>query len=307
MNSTTGQCHGILLLNKPSGPTSVQCLNKIKKSLGQKKIGHAGTLDPMAEGLLVVLLGQATKLAPYLSCENKTYLGELCLGLETDTYDLQGEITAKKDWQGVQEEKVRQEILSWKELTEQEVPAVSAAKFKGLPLYLRKRKGLEVPQKTKRISIDQIDILDIELPRLVFRVTCSKGTYIRSLAHSLGKRLGPGAVLTRLVREKSSPFSLLQAHNLEDVVENQKDFGKKVIPMTKALPHWPQYTLNPRQFTKLRHGNWLMVQEVIGPEEITPGNRAIFVAPDQEQMALVEARERHGKWYWAILRGFWKN
>ena len=202
MTKPTGkQLDGVLVLHKPGGPTSTDCLNKIKWALGQKKIGHAGTLDPMATGVLVVLLGQGTKLANYLSTDRKTYRGSLILGQTTDTYDVQGKVLADAPWTHLASETVREEILAWRGTISQEVPPVSAAKHEGKPLYALHRAGKETPVKVKDVTIFDVEILELALPHVTFRVTCSAGTYIRSLAHSLGKRLGCGAVLSELERE----------------------------------------------------------------------------------------------------------
>ena len=186
------QLDGVLVLNKPSGPTSARCLSALKR-LGQRKIGHAGTLDPMASGVLLVLLGQGTKIASHLLADGgKVYSGQLRLGLTTDTWDIQGEVLTESPWQQVTEADVRAEVAHWLTLHEQEVPAYSAAKHEGQSLYKLARKGKEVPKKVKSMEISQADVLEVELPFVRFRVACSSGTYIRSLAHSLGMRLGCG-------------------------------------------------------------------------------------------------------------------
>ena len=146
MRESVPQMDGVLVLNKPSGPSSSQCLSKIKRAAGQKKIGHAGTLDPLAQGVLLVLLGQATKLSNYLMGQ-KTYRGVLRFGEITDTWDSQGRVLESRPWQDVAAETVKTAILDWKELTEQEVPPYSAAKHEGQPLYKLSRRGLETPVK----------------------------------------------------------------------------------------------------------------------------------------------------------------
>ncbi|MBP9944480.1 MAG: tRNA pseudouridine(55) synthase TruB, partial [Desulfomicrobium sp.] len=191
-DSALKQLDGVLVLHKPGGPTSADCLNQIKRGLGQKKIGHAGTLDPMATGVLVVLLGQGTKLAGYLSDDRKTYRGSLILGQTTDSYDVQGKVLSEASWQHLDPETVRAEILGWQGTMSQEVPPVSAAKHQGKPLYALHRAGKEVPVKVKDVTIFDSQVLSLDLPVTSFRVTCSAGTYIRSLAHSLGMRLGCG-------------------------------------------------------------------------------------------------------------------
>ncbi|QGY41625.1 tRNA pseudouridine(55) synthase TruB [Pseudodesulfovibrio cashew] len=299
------QLDGLLVLNKPSGPTSADCLNDIKHQLKQFKIGHAGTLDPMASGVLLVMLGNATKLAPYLSGATKTYAGTLKLGMTTDTLDIQGEVVSEAEVTATAED-VEREILFWKELTEQEVPAYSAAKHEGKPLYALARAGEEVPVKIKPIVISHVEVLDVNMPEASFRVSCSAGTYIRSLVHSLGIRMGCGAVLTSLNREQSEPFGLDGAHDLADVLEHPATLPDKVIPIRDTLPHWPRFQLTEPLSGLVKNGAWLPVNDEPGePLAGRLGDQAMLLDQDGEPMALVEAKLQDGKPKWAILRGLW--
>jgi len=298
------QKHGVLVLDKPQGPTSAACLNTIKHKLGQKKIGHAGTLDPMATGVLLVLLGQGTKLASYLTSGIKTYAGELRLGLSTDTYDIEGRITGEAPCEHLTKEEVEREVLLWQALTEQKVPPVSAAKHKGKPLYKLHREGKEVPVKTKSIHISQVEIISLDLPLVQFRVTCSQGTYIRSLAHSLGKRLGCGATLTGLRREQCRPFDLSQAHQLDEVVADVSGFSDRVIPLVKSLPHWPNMVISHDEAAGIKNGTWLPVSASNTPDE---GDQCMLVDPQGNPVALVQATMRDASLHWAILRGLWTS
>lgn len=299
------QLDGLLVLNKPSGPTSADCLNDIKHQLRQYKIGHAGTLDPLARGVLLVLLGQATKLAPFLTGAEKVYSGTFRLGTTTDTYDIQGEIVSEAEVTASNGD-VEREIVAWKELTEQEVPAYSAAKHKGKPLYELARAGEEIPVKIKPIVISQAEALDVNLPDAGFRVSCSAGTYVRSLVHSLGTRLGCGAVLTSLNREASTPFVLDQAHSLEDVLKEPEKLAERVIPLAEALPHWPGFTLTEPLANLVRNGARLPVNE--NPDEPLygdHGDHAMLLSPEGTPLALVEAVLQDNQLKWAILRGLW--
>lgn len=249
------QLDGVLVLNKPSGPTSARCLSALKR-LGQRKIGHAGTLDPMASGVLLVLLGQGTKIASHLLADGgKVYSGQLRLGLTTDTWDIQGEVLTESPWQQVTEADVRAEVAHWLTLHEQEVPAYSAAKHEGQSLYKLARKGKEVPKKVKSMEISQADVLEVELPFVRFRVACSSGTYIRSLAHSLGMRLGCGAVLTELTREYSHPFGLEVACGLDELSADPGLLVKHLRPLAEALPHWPVLELDEAAEARIRNGH----------------------------------------------------
>ena len=260
------QLDGVLVLNKPSGPTSARCLSALKR-LGQRKIGHAGTLDPMASGVLLVLLGQGTKIASHLLADGgKVYSGQLRLGLTTDTWDIQGEVLTESPWQQVTEADVRAEVAHWLTLHEQEVPAYSAAKHEGQSLYKLARKGKEVPKKVKSMEISQADVLEVELPFVRFRVACSSGTYIRSLAHSLGMRLGCGAVLTELTREYSHPFGLEVACGLDELSADPGLLVKHLRPLAEEPPRpasvtaWPSPAATmwaTRRFCSVRACPWL--------------------------------------------------
>ena len=306
MSRHSSQQHGVLILNKPQGPTSSACVQDIKKRLKQPKIGHAGTLDPLATGVLVILLGQGTKLAPYLSAGSKTYTGHLELGKETDTYDIQGNLIQERSWTHLSPEEVQGKIMAWSELKEQTVPPYSAAKHKGKPLYALSRAGKEVPVKTKPVSIDQVQVVHVDLPTVIFRVRCSPGTYVRSLAHSLGKRLGCGAVLTSLNREETSPFSLDQAHSLQSVLDEPEGLPDKVLSLEESLRHWPRLLLTWEQRDQVRNGTWLAALDCTW-QPGGPGEQALLLSPEGGAEALVESRMHRGRLHWAILRGLWSG
>ena len=302
-----GQLNGVLVLNKPSGPSSAQCLNRIKHGLGQKKIGHAGTLDPLAQGVLLVLLGQGTKIAPYLSGGEKVYFGTMQLGLATDTYDVEGRVIEEKPPEA-DPEAVKSAILAWRDLTEQEVPAYSAAKHQGKPLYQLARQGREVPVKTKPIAVTEVEALEVRTPWASFRVRCSAGTYVRSLVHSLGKRLGCGAALCRLTREYSHPFGLEEAHDLDEILDTPERFGERVKPLSEALPHWPRAALDPESARSVMNGAWLPLDECpVAGVDGRPGERALFLRENGAPLALAELRAKDERIRWAILRGLWQD
>lgn len=302
------QQDGILVLHKPRGLSSGQCVARIKR-LGQKKIGHGGTLDPMAEGVLLVLLGQATKLSDYLlSGGEKIYSGVAELGRTTDTWDDEGETVATESFAHVTEEDVANIIASWVGESEQEVPAYSAAKFQGQSLYKLARQGKETPIKRKLIKISRADLLSCKLPLVHFRVHCSSGTYIRSLAHSLGIRLGCGAVLTELIREHSHPYSLENAHTLDAVQEQPERLAEWIIPLEQALPHWPKLRLSSAQEALVRNGTALpyMAENMAGVA-FSEGMKAMFLAENGTALALAQtATLADGKECWTVLRGLWR-
>lgn len=307
------QLHGIAVINKPSGITSARAISILKRC-GQKKIGHAGTLDPMANGVLLVLLGQATKLSNYLlEGGRKVYEGELLLGTVTDTWDIEGKALEENDFSHVNKEEVEKEVLYWLSLTSQIVPPYSAAKHKGKPLYSLARAGKEVPVKIKEIQISQAEILSLDLPRLRFRVECSSGTYIRSLAHSLGSRVGCGACLTALTRTYSHPFGIDKACNLAELEENPELLKKALQPLSVALPHWKLISCNEDIIDDIQNGKEIAHERLLNAgictSEVDFGEKAMFQTIENEPLALMEARYQEGyaKPVWTVLRGLWHN
>ncbi|CAK7060809.1 MAG: tRNA pseudouridine synthase B [Desulfovibrio sp.] len=293
------QQDGVLVLNKPKGPTSAACIAKIKRRLGQKKIGHAGTLDPMASGVLLVLLGQGTKLSGHLmGSGEKIYAGTVLLGQTTDTWDAEGTVTATADASHITEAMVCEAVSAFIGDTEQEVPPYSAAKHEGKPLYALARKGLETPVKKKIVHVSSAAIEWVDLPYFRFRVACGSGTYIRSLAHSLGIRLGCGATLTELTREYSHPFGLTEAHNLDEVMDQPEAFAARVTKIADALPAWQRIVLATNEAALVRNGRPL-------PFRGDGSANALLVDADGGALALAKRADHGGLPVWAVERGLW--
>lgn len=316
------QQHGILVLNKPKGPSSAACIGMIKRRLGQKKIGHAGTLDPMASGVLLVLLGQGTKVSgALLEGGKKTYGATIEFGLKTDTWDAEGEVLDRISPEKLEpmlpnEEDLKSEIESWLGQSEQEVPAFSAAKHNGQPLYKLARKGMETPVKKKIIEISRAELEWFRPPLARFRVACSSGTYIRSLAHSLGIRFGCGATLIELTREYSHPFGLEDAVGLNELLESPQLLRQKVHGINKALPGVPVFELKAKQVAQVKNGTALLTSELafqpalnvgITAQDLVEAKKALFQDEEKTPVALVEKRELRGKEFWAVSRGLWNN
>ena len=300
------QAHGVLVLNKPRGPSSARCLTALKR-MGQKKIGHAGTLDPMADGVLLVLLGHATKISNHLMEDGgKIYSGCLRLGLVTDTWDAQGRVLEERPWAHIGAGEVLAEIHAWLGRLAQPVPPFSAAKHQGLPLYKLARAGKMTPLKIKEIEISHAELLEMQLPHVRFRVACSSGTYIRSLAHSLGMRLGCGAVLTELTREYSHPFGLDAACSLDALHAEPERLFEWVLPVTRALPHWPIVDLSAEEAVRTRNGApWPHDARRMAGRPFQPGAHALLQDPDKNPLALAEACFSDGVPVWSVLRGLW--
>jgi tRNA pseudouridine55 synthase len=205
---------GILNINKPAGKTSFEVVALVRRLSGERRVGHGGTLDPEATGVLPIGLGRGTRVTAFLAEESKVYQAQVELGTATDTYDASGKITCTGDVSTVTREQVEAALASFRGLIEQIPPLYSALKYQGQPLYRLARAGIEVPRPPRKVNIFRLELLHFELPLLTLEVTCSKGTYIRSLAHDLGQALGCGAHLKSLVRLKSGPFHLSEAVSL---------------------------------------------------------------------------------------------
>jgi len=211
------QYEGMVLVDKPAGITSHDAVDFIRKKFKIKKVGHAGTLDPMATGLLVILLGRFTKRSAEFSGYDKEYEARLCLGSVTDTLDKEGTLTEEKDLSLYKQEieNMGKIFESFTGEIEQLPPMFSAKKIGGKKLYEFARKGIVLERKPKKVLIKNLEILNIDLPYVTFRLRCSKGTYVRQLAHDIGEKIGCGAHLDRLRRTKIGPFSIQYALTLD--------------------------------------------------------------------------------------------
>lgn len=210
--------HGVINVYKEKGFTSHDVVAKLRGILKQKKIGHTGTLDPDAVGVLPVCLGNATKLCDMLTDQNKEYIAELLLGYVTDTQDMTGNVLKQRDVQ-VEEEQVRKVIASFLGTSKQIPPMYSAIKVNGKKLYELARQGKEVERKPRTIEIMEIEIQEIALPLIRMRVVCSKGTYIRTLCHDIGRQLGCGGAMKSLIRSRVGGFAIEDALTLSKIEE----------------------------------------------------------------------------------------
>ena len=217
-----GKLSGILVVDKPEGVTSHDVVSKARKSLGLKKIGHAGTLDPFATGVLILLVGEGTKLSNYLMEGRKTYLASIKLGEKRDTADLSGELIETAPFDNISLADVESALAKFEGEITQVPPMYSAIKKNGVPLYKLARKGIEVERQERSIFIESIKLLGFNLPNLEIEVTCSKGTYIRTLAEDIASSLGSCAHLVKLRRTKSGALSLQDAISFEELSIREK-------------------------------------------------------------------------------------
>ncbi len=227
---------GIFLVNKPKEWTSHDVVNFVRNRFKFQKVGHCGTLDPNATGLLILVVGNATKIADFFSGEDKVYHTTMKLGKETASHDGDGEITGEAPWQHLTEEKVREVMMSFAGQQQQTPPMVSAVKVNGKKLYELARKGVEIQRESRPITIHSITIDKVNLPEILFTVKCSKGTYVRTLCHDMGKALGTCAYMSDLTRTESGGFSIKNSFALEEVKAWQKEnFLKNMISLSEYL------------------------------------------------------------------------
>ena len=222
---------GALLIDKPAGPTSHDIVDNIRRQFRIKKVGHCGTLDPNATGLLIILLGRGTKLSEKLMSDDKIYAGTMKLGETTDSYDVDGELVASLPVPPLTLAQLNELAATFIGDQMQMPPMVSAVKIKGVPLYKMARKGIEVERKPRLIHIYKFQFSQYEEPLAQFRIACTKGTYVRAIAHDLGQKAGCGAHLVTLRRLVSGKFDITGAIPFEDVLKlSSFELEKRVIP-----------------------------------------------------------------------------
>lgn len=296
--------NGIINVYKESGFTSFDVVAKLRGILKQKKIGHTGTLDPDAEGVLVVCLGKATRLCDILTDKDKSYTATLLLGRTTDTEDSSGKLLTENEV-NVTEEEVTNAIRSFVGEYDQIPPMYSAIKVNGKKLYELAREGIEIERTPRRVAIHKIDIISMELPYVTFRVSCGKGTYIRSLCRDIGEKLGCGGIMDKLVRdsvnatETGKIFSLqdsLTLKQIEAMVENGQ-FEQCIIPVDQMFPKLAGYRVNENGNKKLYNGNLLVSKDFTAEymkEE--DGKKCLVYDKDGQFAAIYQYHERLGAW-----------
>jgi tRNA pseudouridine55 synthase len=230
---------GFLDVYKPKGPTSHDVVARLRRASGVRRIGHAGTLDPMAEGVLVVGVGQATRLIEYLVDAPKVYRAEVTFGVETDTYDAEGRVVAERPVAGLTREAVEAALRDFRGEIEQRPPPFSAVSVAGQRLYALARRGEAVVAPARRVTVSRLDLLAWHPPLARLEVECSKGTYVRSLAHDLGQALGGGAHLSALVRLRSGSFTAEDAIPLDDLEARLRAgrWREVALPLATAVAH----------------------------------------------------------------------
>lgn len=249
--------HGILNVYKEKGCTSHDVVAKLRGITRQKKIGHTGTLDPDAEGVLPVCLGKATKVSELLTEKDKAYRAVLLLGTVTDTQDITGTVLKLSDTDGVSEDKTEEVIRGFVGAYEQIPPMYSALKVNGKKLYELAREGKTIERKARVVEIHSIRIIRMELPRIEMEVSCSKGTYIRTLCHDIGERLGTGGCMEELCRIRSGAFRIEESHRLEYIRESMErgELENLLIPVDAVFSQYKKIQIEQDMDSRLKNGN----------------------------------------------------
>ncbi len=261
MMETDGRVNGLLVIDKPCGMTSHDVVNRLRKIAGEKSIGHLGTLDPMATGVLPLLLGKYTRLAQYFSSAEKSYTGAIRFGFFTDTYDAEGQPAGPDLWPALGPALTLEEVQSaaarFNGETEQMPPPFSAKKIAGTPAYKLAREGKTVELKPAKVRISSLEMVALEGAEAEFSMTISAGGYVRSVAHEMGQILGCGAHLSRLRRTRAGAFSLDDAHTLEQMVAiagDREAFETLCVHPRSLLPGMPSVTGDAHALGRLRNG-----------------------------------------------------
>lgn len=258
---------GILLVDKPEGISSAKVVSRIKRAAGARKAGHAGTLDPFATGVLVCCLNRATRLARFFLGGEKRYRARMTLGVETDSQDATGTVVAACDPGKPDIAEIRAAVEAFRGKIRQQPPAFSALKHQGVPLYKLARKGTPIQKPPREVQIRSIEVISVDLPQIELDVTCSAGTYIRTLCADIGGRLGYGGHLKTLRRLKSSGFSIDEALTLERIEQEAQagSLTERILPMASALRNMPAAVADPQVVEKISFGRPIAVSELEAP------------------------------------------
>ena len=282
---------GIMVVDKPIGPTSHQIVSMVRRGTGIRKVGHAGTLDPRASGVLVLCLGPATRLSEYLSTSTKRYEAVIRFGTSTETYDSEGPVTRDTGKPPTLQE-INAVLDEFRGEIEQVPPPYSAIKVKGKKAYELAREGKEVELEARSVTIYEFKVQQYEKPDLSVSIECTAGTYIRSLAHDIGERLGCGAHLAALRRTKAGPFTIDDAEPLPKLevgfVTNK--WEKYVRPAVDALPEVPDVLVDEETLKKLQNGHRI-------PRSEETCELAKAIGPDGDLVAILEPVEETGEWH----------
>lgn len=276
---------GILSIDKPTGPTSHDVVSRLRRLANMRKVGHGGTLDPLSSGLLVLGLGRATRLLEYVQSQPKAYQALVRLGQTSSTYDGEGELTDSAPVDVSQEQLVTA-LNKFRGQIEQEPPMFSAVKRQGKPLYELARQGVVVQRETRQVTIYDLEILSFDKPDITLHIRCSGGTYIRSLAHDLGKELGCGAYMAGLRRTEVGKLGLQDATPLQDL--SVETLPGLLQTMDVVIAHLPLLRVERPDAQRLSHGQWIEGGEDDPPEDL------VRVYDNDDQFVGIASRKQNG-------------
>ena len=295
---------GIIAIHKPEGISSSRVVARVKKVLTAKKLGHTGTLDPFATGLLLCAVNKGTRISRFFLDGHKRYIARVCLGVETDTYDLTGKtvFTASKNiMDSLNNEDVEQAVNSFIGIQDQVPPAFSALKHKGQPLYKLARQGKKIEKPPRQIEIFDISIKHIDLPNIDMEVFCSSGTYIRSIAFDIGRRLGCGAHLSKLCRTQSSAFKLEDAIQLDSLERLDKTIvEQRIVPLSDCLAFMPRIVADKPIAQKIKFGQKLLKKE-IGPSLVKANQSIRVIDNDNNLLAIIQLNENRQEYNYSCV------
>jgi tRNA pseudouridine55 synthase len=291
-NRAPAQTGGIFVVDKPTGLSSAGLVAAVKRALGVRKAGHAGTLDPLATGVMICCVNQATKLARFFLGGGKRYEATLFLGVETDTQDATGSETATCEVPDFSEAEIGAALAHFEGDIEQAPPVYSALKHRGVPLYRLARRGKPVQKPPRQVHISAIRLLSVALPEIRFEVTCSAGTYVRTLCADIGGRLGCGGHLKQLRRTAACGYDIDEAVSLE-TLKQMAGAGKafeRMIPMAETLKGFPEVVVGEDTARRVGHGQPLKKQE-LGPAGEGPGKYIKVVDRNRRLLALLKSSD----------------
>lgn len=284
--------NGVLPVDKPAGFTSHDVVNLLRKKLNIKRVGHAGTLDPDATGLLLMLIGEGTKLSPFLMDLPKEYIARITLGIETDTHDKCGKVLRKGEV-NVTESRLKNILLEFVGEQEQIPPQYSAIKYKGKPMYKYAREGCVLSLEPRKVVIKDINVININLPDVELSITCSKGTYIRALARDIGERAGCGAILSELRRTGIGNFRVENALSLDEINhKNLPEIISRIISLNSALAMYSSIVVEDSVKEMIKNARIDYMAELVKSSKNVPGEDLFkFVDKDGHLLAIVKAME----------------
>lgn len=292
--TTTVLQDGVLNVRKEAGWTSHDVVARIRGKLRGMKLGHAGTLDPAATGVLPLLVGRGTRIAEYLLEWDKTYLAGLRLGETTDTQDATGTVLSRSPVESLTDARIREVVAGFEGRIQQLPPMYSAVKVGGVPLYKAARAGREVSRQAREVTVFRLDIVDIQIPNVTLRVACSKGTYIRTLCADIGEKLGVGGHMATLVRERVGPLTVDQALTVDEVESRleQGALAASMLTLDEALVGLPVCTVGARTASRALHGMPVPCSEVLAwhglPSRLVEGEaRPIRIKDDAGRLLAI--------------------